>query len=104
MRRYGGSLSANREACMSLDNWRKGKWCRQDWIRLFIHVPVGIINFIGFLINGSVGFAFFIGFIIYELNEDLIHLKDCAFKDIMGWLFGFGGYIIGYYLFTKYLW
>ncbi|MFA5429875.1 MAG: hypothetical protein WC329_01795 [Candidatus Omnitrophota bacterium] len=58
-----------------------------------MHIPVGIVNFIGFLINGSIGFAFLTGFMIYELNEDW-RLSDCAYKDILGWMFGFGGSIL----------
>ena len=35
------------------------------------------------------GVLFFMGFYIYELNEDW-HLKDGAWLDIYGWIVGFG--------------
>jgi hypothetical protein len=85
-----------------IQKWRKGIWSTLDWKRFILHIPIGMINFIGFTLNSGIGFAFFIGFIIYELNEDLIHLKDMAFKDIIGWLFGFGISIITLYILSLY--
>jgi len=74
---------------VSNEQWRKGKWTRLDWTRFFLHLPVGAIQIVAFLAGNGIGFAFLIMFIVYELNEDIVHLKDCAFKDIIGWLFGF---------------
>jgi len=61
-----------------------------DWIRFWLHVPVGII---------CAGLMFFmpwhgafltVGFLAYEAMNDW-RKKDSSYKDIFGFLFGFGG-------------
>ena len=62
--------------------------------RWFIHIFVGITSGIIFDINVHKGWAFTIGFLlVYELNEDW-HIKDGAWKDVCGWLWGFALYAI----------
>jgi len=54
--------------------------------RALIHFPVGIICGILSIIPVA-AVLFFVGFMIYELNEDY-HLKDMAWIDIFGFLIG----------------
>lgn len=67
--------------------------------RCFIHFFVGLANGWLFTLGKSIGMGsgpawiFGIYFALYELNEDL-HLRDGAWIDIQGWLFGFIGYFI----------
>jgi len=57
--------------------------------RWFIHLFVGIGNSVVFDINAHKGWAVFIGFMLfYEINEDY-HIKDGAYKDVCGYLWGF---------------
>ena len=82
---------------------------RHKTVRAIMHVPVGMLNGYVFVVplmtsifqsniplpiyialtvaSVVIGILFFIGFFIYELNEDR-HLKDCAYLDIFGWLIG----------------
>jgi len=56
-------------------------------LRLLEHVPVGAFNawVLGF--NPIIGAIFFVAFIVYELNEDW-SIKDQAWQDLAGWLWG----------------
>jgi len=56
--------------------------------RLLLHLPVG--GFTAWLAarDPAAAALFFAGFIIYELNEDW-RIKDQAWKDLAGWLWGF---------------
>ena len=56
--------------------------------RLLLHVPVGIFNAWLFTVLVHFGWAFLLLFVVYELNEDK-RIKDSAYKDIIGWLYGF---------------
>ena len=79
---------------------------KEKIIRASLHFPVGILNVLCFglgillylvfgspwliLIGITIGILFFLGFYIYELTEDIFHLKDGAYIDIIGHLIGFG--------------
>lgn len=56
--------------------------------RLVLHLPVGAFN--AWLLGESpvFGVVFFVCFLFYELNEDW-RIKDQAWKDLAGWLWGF---------------
>ena len=56
--------------------------------RAGIHIPVGLINVFFFYVAPIYGVFFFVGFMIYELEESYM-LKDGAYLDINGWLIGF---------------
>jgi len=57
-------------------------------MRTLIHLPVGAFN--AWLISESpdAGVVFFIAFVVYQLDECL-HIKDQAWKDLKGYLWGF---------------
>jgi len=57
-------------------------------MRTLIHLPVGTFN--AWLISESpaTGSIFFVAFIVYQLDECL-HIKDQAWKDLKGYLWGF---------------
>lgn len=56
--------------------------------RCLVHMPVGLICALlcatGYM---PIGVIFFLGFVLYELNEDW-HIKDSAWKDLFGFLVG----------------
>ena len=56
-------------------------------MRLLIHIPVGAFN--AWLLHDATmtGIIFSLGFMVYELDECL-HLKDQAWRDIKGYLWG----------------
>ena len=62
---------------------------REKLFRCGIHIPVGIFNVFCVYAGLAYGILFFIGFFMYEFNEDW-HLKDKGFLDIFGWIVGFG--------------
>ena len=64
--------------------------------RAFIHIPVGILTPLMLLLHPVLSVLFFVGFMAYELNEDL-HLKDKAYLDI-------SGYLVGYCIGTGLMW
>jgi hypothetical protein len=57
-------------------------------MRTLQHIPVGVFN--AWLISESpvAGAVFFAAFIVYQLDECL-HIKDQAWKDLKGYLWGF---------------
>ena len=63
--------------------------------RAFLHIPVGLMNVWAFQGGDGIGLTFFLAFIIYELNEDIFYLKDGAYIDIAGYLWGLALGIIG---------
>lgn len=79
---------------MSIKRWREGHWTKRDWLRFWLHFPVGIITILACQLGWVYGLIFAFGFLVYELNEDM-HLTDQAFKDILGWLWGMAFTIIG---------
>ena len=62
-------------------------------IGLCLHIIPGAFNAWLFLISPHWGWAFCVGFILYELDEDW-HLRDHAYLDIIGWLVGFALFAI----------
>jgi hypothetical protein len=56
-------------------------------MRTLIHIPVGAFN--AWLLQDATptGVIFFAGFMIYQLDECL-HIKDQAWLDIKGYLWG----------------
>ena len=66
-------------------------------VRLFLHIPVGLLNVFFALICPPLSILFFIGFMIYELSEDW-RIKDQAYKDIAGYLWGLAIGGIGLFL------
>jgi len=67
-------------------NWKSIARCLQ-------HAPVGAFNAWLFIWGIHLGWAFLIVFLIYELNEDW-RIKDKAYIDIFGWLWGFAFFVI----------
>jgi len=60
------------------------------WVTLwrwFIHFWVGVLNALLLGILPAAGVVFALGFIIYQVNEDL-HCRDRAYPDLAGWLAG----------------
>jgi len=58
------------------------------FFRCLLHIPVGIICAVLCMTGYKIVAAFFfLGFALYELNEDS-HLKDNAWKDLFGFLVG----------------
>ena len=55
--------------------------------RCLLHIPAGLTVVLFLLIHPLFSGMFFIGFMVYELNEDR-HLKDHAYVDIFGMLVG----------------
>jgi len=55
--------------------------------RLLLHIPVGAVNLVLLQVHPVLAVIFFLGFMIYELNEDW-RIKDFAFVDIAGYLWG----------------
>ena len=61
---------------------------KEKLFRMAIHIPVGLFNVFCLYVGIVYGVLFFAGFFVYELNEDW-RLKDGAYLDIVGWLWGF---------------
>ena len=61
--------------------------------RCLMHIPVGIFNAWLFIWGAHIGWAFLMVFMVYELNEDW-RIKDNAYIDIIGWLWGFAAFVI----------
>lgn len=55
--------------------------------RIMIHIPVGGITVYLLSVSVHLAWIMFIGFMLYELNEDW-HREDNAWKDIKGYLWG----------------
>ena len=62
--------------------------------RLLLHIPVGMLNAFLMLRCSPLGWGFLVFFAIYELNEDM-HIKDQAWLDIAGWLWGYAIFALG---------
>ncbi len=61
---------------------------KDEWERVLMHIPVGMLTVVlGFFVAWWLGPLFGIGFLIYEVDEDW-HLRNGAWKDIKGWLWG----------------
>lgn len=57
-------------------------------IRILLHVPIGMFNAWALAKTPHIGWAFLLMFVLYEINEDW-HIKDQAWYDLRGWLWGF---------------
>jgi len=64
--------------------------------RLLLHVPVGIVNALMFGMCEPAGVVFSVGFLLYEVAQDLHH-RDRCYADLAGWLWGLAGSVIGLY-------
>jgi len=73
---------------MSIEDWRKGKWAKSDFIRFWLHFPVGVICSWLVYSLGAVGVIASVGFMFYEALEDW-KINDLSFKDMLGFLWGF---------------
>ena len=69
----------------------------EDVGRVLLHVPLGILTCALWYVHPALAVIFAAGFIIYEKQQDK-YVKDQAWKDIKGWLWGIG--IIGVVLFV----
>ena len=58
-----------------------------NWKRILLHVPVGVATVALLEAHAALAVIFFLGFMVYELNEDW-RIRDCAFVDIAGYLWG----------------
>lgn len=58
-----------------------------------MHVPVGVLNAFLFISYPMPSMLFGIGFLTYEISQ-CWRISDNAFKDIIGWLWGFGAGLI----------
>jgi len=85
----------------SIKEWRKGNWSKQDWIRFWLHFPVGGFNIFAFYVGVEYGISFCLLFIIYEIWEDF-RIKDLAHKDILGYMWGFAVGLISLHLLSIY--
>jgi len=61
--------------------------------RCLLHVPAGTFNAWLFVWSAHLGWAFLVVFLIYELSEDW-RIKDKAYIDIIGWLWGFAFFVV----------
>jgi len=66
-------------------------------MRALLHLPVGAFNAWLLTESPAAGAIFFVGFLVYELNEDW-RIRDHAWKDLKGWLWGFALFTSLYYL------
>jgi len=62
---------------------------REELRRVLLHIPVGLLACLLGYTAWWLAVMFTIGFLYYELNEDM-HLSDHAFMDIKGFLWGIG--------------
>ena len=61
--------------------------------RLLMHTPVGFINGWFMSLSPFYGLPFMAAFVIYEKNEEK-WLRDELWRDIVGWLWGFGAFVV----------
>ena len=69
--------------------------------RIILHIPVGLLLTWLTTFNPVLAVLFFLGFAMYELNEDY-YLKDQAWKDVAGLLWGIG-FGSAYLIISKFL-
>ncbi len=74
----------------------------ENLARLLLHLPVGAFNAWLFSQGPALGAAFLLMFAVYELNEDM-RLKDGAWKDIAGWLWGYAIYLVLLHLYLRFV-
>ena len=61
---------------------------RDDWVRLAIHLPWGLIAAVLFIPDRLLGFTAFWGMLVYEGFNDW-RKGDKSYKDILGITWGF---------------
>ena len=61
---------------------------KKDWIRFWLHYPVGVLGCLLTLWNPAVGVTLTIVFLVYEAMNDW-RKKDNSYKDIYGFAFGY---------------
>lgn len=82
---------------MNIDKWRSGKWTRLDWIRFFLHLPVGALcSFLCYVLPVH-GVTASVVFLAYETLEDW-RIADNSFKDVLGFAWGFSAVAAAYAL------
>ncbi len=62
---------------------------KDEIIRAFLHLPVGLLNAWFFSFNEMLGLGMVITFLCYEAMNDW-RKKDWSYKDIFGYAFGLG--------------
>jgi len=60
---------------------------QKDICRVLLHIPVGMFTCFAGYVAWWLAVVFATGFLLYEMNEDW-HIKDEAWKDIKGYLWG----------------
>lgn len=60
-----------------------------EFKRVLLHIPLGLLSCLLVYVHWVLSIGFVILFLGYELNEDLC-IKDEAWKDIKGMLWGIG--------------
>jgi len=68
---------------------------KSDWIRLWMHVPWGILGALLFIPNPLLGLTACLSMFVYEAFNDW-RKKDESYKDVLGIVWGFfiGGILI----------
>jgi len=68
---------------------------KEDWVRLWMHVPWGLLAVFLFVVNPLLGFTACFGTLTYEAFNDW-RKHDSSYKDVLGIVWGFliGGYVI----------
>lgn len=73
-----------------------GKRALSDRLRLLLHLPVGLVNALLFSICEPAGVCFSVGFLLYEVAQDLHH-RDRCYADVAGWLWGLAVALIAWW-------
>lgn len=76
---------------------------KERLFRCFLHIPVGIFTVFCGYVGWSYALVFFGGFMVYELNEDIYHLKDKAYIDIYGYLIGVAIGVVALFIYKEVL-
>jgi hypothetical protein len=74
---------------MTIEEWRGGKWSKQDWIRFWLHFFIGLVCAWLVFDKMAHGIILSFAFLAYEAFEDW-RINDLSFKDVLGFLWGFG--------------
>lgn len=60
---------------------------RREGLRLAIHIPLGLVTVLSWLVHPSLAYMLFLGFFLYEAMEDW-RINDYSYIDIRGYLWG----------------
>ena len=68
---------------------------KEDWVRLLMHLPWGILGVLLITVNTTVGVICCLGTLVYEAFNDW-RKEDESYKDVLGIVWGFfiGGILI----------